>query len=112
MGNRGLISEEDKSRVESVSLTKLFEKACPIYMSYGMSYNDFWYGPQNNPDNQLDPVWKRQQELASVTRANIEMLSKARPYPENANELLNQYELKKLREMDKGCMQEVLRLSF
>ena len=45
MGNRGLISEEDKSRVESVSLTKLFEKACPIYMSYGMSYNDFWYGP-------------------------------------------------------------------
>ena len=45
MGNRGLVSEEEQSRVESVSLTKLFEKACPIYMSYGMSYNDFWYGP-------------------------------------------------------------------
>lgn len=45
MGSSGLISEEDKSRVESTSLTKLFEKACPIYMSYGMSYNDFWYGP-------------------------------------------------------------------
>lgn len=44
MGSSGLISEE-KSRVESTSLTQLFEKACPIYMSYGMSYNDFWYGP-------------------------------------------------------------------
>ena len=44
MGSSGLISEE-KSRVESTSLTELFEKACPIYMSYGMSYNDFWYGP-------------------------------------------------------------------
>lgn len=45
MGSSELISTEDKSRVESTSLTKLFEKACPIYMSYGMSYNDFWYGP-------------------------------------------------------------------
>lgn len=45
MGSSGLISEEDRSKVESTSLTKLFEKACPIYMSYGMSYNDFWYGP-------------------------------------------------------------------
>ena len=44
MGSRGLISE-DKSLVESASLTKLFEKACPIYMSFGMSYHDFWYGP-------------------------------------------------------------------
>ena len=45
MGSSELISTKDKSRVESTSLTKLFEKACPIYMSYGMSYNDFWYGP-------------------------------------------------------------------
>lgn len=44
MGSRGLISE-DESLVESASLTKLFEKACPIYMSFGMSYHDFWYGP-------------------------------------------------------------------
>ena len=44
MGSSGFISEE-KPRVEDTSLTKLFEKACPIYMSYGMSYNDFWYGP-------------------------------------------------------------------
>ena len=43
MGSSGLISEE-RPRVEDTSLTKLFEKACPIYMSYGMSYNDFWYG--------------------------------------------------------------------
>ena len=44
MGSSGLISDE-RPLVESTSLTKLFEKACPIYMSYGMSYNDFWYGP-------------------------------------------------------------------
>ena len=44
LGSSGFISEE-KPRVEDTSLTKLFEKACPIYMSYGMSYHDFWYGP-------------------------------------------------------------------
>lgn len=44
MGSSGLISEE-RPKVESTSLTKLFEKACPIYMSFGMSYHDFWYGP-------------------------------------------------------------------
>ena len=36
---------ENKSKVESTSLTKTFEEVCPIYMSYGMSYNDFWFGP-------------------------------------------------------------------
>lgn len=45
MGSSGLISSEEKSKVESTSLTELFEKACPIYMSYGMTYNEFWYGP-------------------------------------------------------------------
>ena len=44
MGSSGLISEE-KSQVEVTSLTKTFEKLCPIYMSYGMSYKDFWFGP-------------------------------------------------------------------
>lgn len=29
---------------EVVSYTEVFEKACPIYMLYGMSYEDFWYG--------------------------------------------------------------------
>ena len=45
MGNSRLISKEERSKVESISLTESFEEACPIYMSYGMSYNDFWYGP-------------------------------------------------------------------
>lgn len=44
MGSSGLITQ-DKPQVEDTSLTKTFEKACPIYMSYGMSYEDFWYGP-------------------------------------------------------------------
>lgn len=44
MGSSRLIFEEEKSRVECTPLTILFEKQCPIYMSYGMSYDDFWYG--------------------------------------------------------------------
>lgn len=32
------------SDVEVVSYTECFEKYCPIYMSYGLSYEDFWYG--------------------------------------------------------------------
>ena len=36
--------EGEKSRVESISLTKIFEELCPIYMSYGMSYDEYWYG--------------------------------------------------------------------
>ena len=43
MGSSRLISEEEESRVESTSLTKIFEDCCPIYMGYGMSYDDFWY---------------------------------------------------------------------
>ena len=35
---------EEGSRVESVSLTQIFEEQCPIYMSYGMTYDEFWYG--------------------------------------------------------------------
>ena len=42
MGSSRLISRE-KSKVESISLTKTFEELCPIYMSYGMSYDEFWY---------------------------------------------------------------------
>lgn len=40
------ISEEKRdkrSSVESVSLSQIFEEQCPIYMSYGMSYDEFWY---------------------------------------------------------------------
>ena len=43
MGSSGPIFEE-RSKVEYTSLTILFEEACPIYMSYGMSYEEFWYG--------------------------------------------------------------------
>lgn len=40
MGSSGLKSEE--KQVESISLTELFEKWCPIYMSYGMTYDEYW----------------------------------------------------------------------
>lgn len=43
MEDSGLITE-DSSKVEYVSLTQIFEEQCPIYMSYGMSYDEFWHG--------------------------------------------------------------------
>ena len=43
MGSNRLITK-DKSKVEYTSLTDLFEKQCPIYMSFGMTYDEFWYG--------------------------------------------------------------------
>ena len=42
MGSNRLISK-DKSKVEFTSLTALFEKQCPIYMAFGMTYDEFWY---------------------------------------------------------------------
>lgn len=32
------------AKVESISYTECFEKACPVFMTYGLSYEDFWYG--------------------------------------------------------------------
>ena len=43
MGSSGSISKS-RDIVESTSLTKLFEHECPYYMSYGMSYDEYWYG--------------------------------------------------------------------
>lgn len=46
MEDSGPISKEigeKGTRVESVSLSQIFEEQCPIYMSYGMSYDEFWY---------------------------------------------------------------------
>lgn len=42
MGSSGF-EAKNKSRVESTPLTKLFEHECPYYMSYGMSFNEYWY---------------------------------------------------------------------
>lgn len=46
MEGSGPISEKTREQgtsVESVSLTQIFEEQCPIYMSYGMSYDEFWF---------------------------------------------------------------------
>lgn len=43
MGSSRFITKE-KQQVESASLTKTFEELCPIFMSYGMSYDEYWYG--------------------------------------------------------------------
>lgn len=38
------IKQKEQIEVESVSLTKIFEELCPIYMGYGMSYDEYWHG--------------------------------------------------------------------
>ena len=42
MGSSWFETKENK-RVESTPLTKIFEQECPYYMSYGMSYDEYWY---------------------------------------------------------------------
>lgn len=42
MGSNRLVTKE-KSEVEFTSLTKIFEELCPIFMSYGMSYDEYWH---------------------------------------------------------------------
>ena len=43
MGYSELSPNKDKSKVESISFTDSFKEYCPIFMSYGMSYDEFWY---------------------------------------------------------------------
>ena len=38
------MGEEGGHAASPLSLREAFEKACPVYMSYGMSYEDFWHG--------------------------------------------------------------------
>ena len=42
MGSSESFTKSGNSRVESTSLTKLFEHECPYYMSYGMSFDEYW----------------------------------------------------------------------
>lgn len=47
MGYSGLEKIDDLGQdpnVESISFTECFEKACPIFMVYGLTYEDFWFG--------------------------------------------------------------------
>lgn len=45
MGSNGPFSKElEGSKVEFISLTNIFEELCPIYMAYGMSYDEYWHG--------------------------------------------------------------------
>lgn len=43
MGSNRLIAKEKSKQVEGTSLTELFEELCPIFMSYGMSYDEYWH---------------------------------------------------------------------
>ena len=41
-------------RVTPASIIELFEKACPFYMSIGMSYTEFWEGDIYLPNFYMD----------------------------------------------------------
>lgn len=44
MGDCEVIIREDKpSKVESFPLTHIFEELCPVYMGYGMTYDEYWF---------------------------------------------------------------------
>lgn len=43
MGYSGVEVSELGSKVKSISYTESFNDFCPIYMSYGMTYDEFWH---------------------------------------------------------------------
>lgn len=43
MGSSWFNTDKGK-QVEVAPLTKIFERECPYYMIYGMSYDEYWYG--------------------------------------------------------------------
>ena len=47
MGHTGVevsqFFDDDDTEVEYVSYTMAFEKACPLFISYGLTYDEFWY---------------------------------------------------------------------
>lgn len=45
MGNSWVspFEEGKNSSVESISLSEIFEECCPVYMGYGMTYDEYWY---------------------------------------------------------------------
>ena len=82
MGSNRLITK-DKSKVEVASLTELFEKQCPIYMSYGMTYDEYWYGEPYRArfyrDSYLIKIRQKDEELWMQGMYIYEALCKVSP---------------------------------
>lgn len=107
MEDSGLKSEEDSSKVESVSLSQIFEEQCPIYMSYGMSYDEYWFASPNRAifyrkakeikTNQKDEeLWMQGAyiydalcEASPILRSFSKKGTKPLPYDEKPYHLLN-----------------------
>lgn len=66
MEDCGFITRSEKSKVESSSLKKLFEAQCPIYMSYGMTYDEFWN------DNPSRAIFYRRAAMIQIKRKDEE----------------------------------------
>lgn len=50
-----------------MTFADIFEELCPVYMAYGMSYNDYWFG---NP--KMVVAYRKAHEL-DIKRRNEEM---------------------------------------
>lgn len=57
---------EDNPKVESISYTEYFEKACPVFMLYGLSYEDFWYGDPFKAKYQMEVYKLRLKEKDEI----------------------------------------------
>lgn len=131
MGSSGLITQ-DKPQVEDTSLTKTFEKACPIYMSYGMSYEDFWYGPafmttfykdayklrvrQQDENNWMLGMYVYEAILncSPVLHAFSKKGTKPLPYPEKpylTDQLIEKTEAEKEQEMENERLKFIVQMN-
>ena len=60
-------SQEEGCSSVRKTLGQIFEECCPVYMSYGMTYDEFWDGP-----NEL-PKYYRKKHKVELERKNFEL---------------------------------------
>ena len=64
-----ILTDEERAELASLkpssvsSYTEVFEEQCPIYMSYGMSWHDYWYGDPRAFRYYREAEAKRQEAL-------------------------------------------------
>lgn len=96
---------------------KMIERQRFVYMKafdHSMTleeFNQFWDGPQANQTQLLDPIQRREQELLQATRTRISQINQIQQNQiQNQQAQVNAFkaaEYQRLREFDRGCMEEV-----
>lgn len=69
--DEGLTSLSENIEIETFStFTEYAEKLCPIYMSMGVSYNEFWHGDYS----QLKYYWEKEELIAEKRNGDMWVL--------------------------------------